>query len=97
MGMADAGADMMLHSAAPTTRLIASAFMERLLVLLHLQWLNRDRFSGGCRPATGSVVRSYTNVSGENNFSTLALTAPTLRQSQFYEPCETAEMNDGRR
>jgi hypothetical protein len=51
---------------APATILIARVLMEHLLVLLHLRWLNRDRFSGGCRPATGSVERSYTNVIGEN-------------------------------
>jgi hypothetical protein len=65
-GQADADTAMALDSAAPATILIARVFMEHLLVLLHLQWLNRDRFSGGCRPATGGVVRSYTSVIGEN-------------------------------
>ena len=66
MGIADADTAMALDSAAPATILIARVLMEHLVVLLHLQWLNRDRFSGGCRPATESVVRSYTSVIGEN-------------------------------
>ena len=93
MGIADAGTAMALDSATPATILIARVFMERLLVLLHLHWRSHNRFRGGCRPATESAVRSYTNVSGENNFSTLALTAPTLRRSQFYEPCEAAALD----
>ena len=44
MGIADAGTAMALHSEAPATILIARAFIEHLLVLPHLQWINRDRF-----------------------------------------------------
>jgi len=36
MGIADAGTDMTLHSAAPTTILIARGFMGHLLLLLHV-------------------------------------------------------------
>jgi hypothetical protein len=42
-GIADAGTAAALHSAAPATKLIARAFMEHLLALLHLQSPNRDR------------------------------------------------------
>jgi hypothetical protein len=37
MGIADAGTDMMLHSAAPTTILITRGFMGQLLLLLHVR------------------------------------------------------------
>jgi hypothetical protein len=43
MGIADAGTAAALYSAAPATKLIARAFMEHLLALLHLQWPNRGR------------------------------------------------------
>jgi hypothetical protein len=36
MGIADAGTDMTLHSAAPTTILITRGFMGQLLLLLHV-------------------------------------------------------------
>jgi len=37
MGMVDAGADMMPHSAAPTTRLIASAFTGHLPIVMYCE------------------------------------------------------------
>jgi hypothetical protein len=36
MGIADAGTAMVLYSAAPVSILIARAFMEHLVALLHL-------------------------------------------------------------
>jgi hypothetical protein len=78
-------------TAAPATILVARGFMEHLLVLVHLQWINRGRFLVGCPPATEAWCARTLMVIGKSNFGVLALTSPLLRQSQFYEPCENIE------